>query len=84
MIKILLILVLSMFSLSLVACVSKDKDSSSKVKVIDIQLTQEEYAFGVDKNNPELLAAVNELIADSMEDGTFEKYLIITLVMEQQ
>lgn len=73
--KILIILVLSMFSLSLVACVSKDKDSSSKVKVIDIQLTQEEYAFGVDKNNPELLAAVNELIADSMEDGTFEKIL---------
>ncbi len=73
--KILMILVLSMFSLSLVACVSKDKDSSSRVKVIDIQLTQEEYAFGVDKNNPELLAAVNELIADSMEDGTFEKIL---------
>ncbi len=73
--KLLMILVLSVFSISLVACGSKDKDSSSKVKVIDIQLTQEEYAFGVDKSNPELLEAVNELIADSMEDGTFEKIL---------
>lgn len=72
--KLLMILVLSVFSISLVACGSKE-DSSSKVKVIDIQLTQEEYAFGVDKSNPELLATVNEFIADSMEDGTFDKVL---------
>lgn len=43
------------------------------VKVIDIELTQEEYAFGVDKEQPELLAATNEFIAQIFEDGTFEE-----------
>jgi len=46
---------------------------SSKVKVIDIQLTQEEYAFGVDKNQPELLEKVNEFIAKIKSDGTFDE-----------
>ena len=32
----------------------KDKEGSAVVKVIEIPLTQEEYAFGVDKNQPEL------------------------------
>lgn len=51
---------------------STDK-AGSVVKVIDIPLTQEEYAFGVDKNQPELLAKVNEFIAQIQSDGTFEK-----------
>ena len=35
-------------------------DSAAKgVKVVDIDLTEEEYAFGVDKNQPELLEQVN-------------------------
>ena len=42
------------------------------VKVIEINLTEEEYAFGVDKNQPELLASVNEIIAAIMADGTFD------------
>jgi polar amino acid transport system substrate-binding protein len=46
---------------------------SSKVKVVDIPLTQEEYAFGVDKNQPELLKKVNEFIAQIKSDGTFDK-----------
>jgi ABC-type amino acid transport substrate-binding protein len=45
------------------------------VKVIDIQLTQEEYAFGVDKNQPELLDEVNKFIAKIKSDGTFENIL---------
>ena len=37
------------------ACSSKSTDSTNgKVKVIDIALSDEEYAFGVDKNQPEL------------------------------
>ncbi len=48
---------------------------SASVKVIDIPLTQEEYAFGVDKNQPELLKEVNEFIAQIKSDGTFEKIL---------
>lgn len=49
--------------------------SSKAVKVIDIQLTQEEYAFGVDKNQPELLDEVNKFIAKIQSDGTFDSIL---------
>ena len=42
------------------------------VKVINIPLTEEEYAFGVDKNQPELLTQVNEFIAKIKSDGTFD------------
>lgn len=49
--------------------------SNNAVKVIDIQLTEEEYAFGVDKNQPELLEEVNKFIAQIQSDGTFESIL---------
>lgn len=42
-----------------------------KIKVIDYDLTEEEYAFGVDKNNAELLAKVNEIIAKIKSEGTY-------------
>lgn len=42
-------------------------------KTIDIELTSEEYAFGVDKTQPQLLADVNSFIAKIMKDGTFEE-----------
>lgn len=46
--------------------------ASKKVKVVDIQLTQEEYAFGVQKDDAELLAKVNEYITKIKSDGTFD------------
>ncbi len=42
------------------------------IKCIDIKLTDEQYAFGVDKNNAELLAKVNEFINNAMKDGTID------------
>lgn len=57
---------------------SSDGDTSNggkAVKVIDIALTQEEYAFGVDKNQPELLEEVNKFIAEIQADGTFDEIL---------
>ena len=42
-------------------------------KVIEIELTSEEYAFGVDKQQPELLESVNKFIAEIKADGTFEE-----------
>lgn len=52
--------------------------SSAGVKVIPIELTSEEYAFGVDKNQPELLEQANAYIEQILSDGTldaiFEKY----------
>ena len=43
------------------------------VKVIDINLTEEEYAFGIDKDQPELLEKTNAFIEKIMKDGTFDK-----------
>ena len=52
----------------------KTADSTAaKVKVIDIALTDEQYAFGVDKDQPELLAQTNEFIAELMESGKFDE-----------
>ena len=56
----------------IMACVSCGGGASAGVKVIEIDLTSEEYAFGVDKNQPELLEQVNTFLAKIMEDGTFD------------
>lgn len=60
---------------TLTACGSKDDNNANKktAKVIDINLTNEEYAFGVDKTQPELLEQVNNFIAQINSDGTFEE-----------
>ena len=42
------------------------------IKVIDIPLTVEEYAFGVDKAQSELLASVNTILADIKANGTLD------------
>ena len=54
---------------------SQSGNKTSSVKVIDIPLTEEEYAFGVDKNQPELLEEVDKFIAQIMSDGTFDEIL---------
>ncbi len=55
---------------------SGDADKADKAKltakVIDIDLTSEEYAFGVDKSQPELLTTVNKFIAEIKSNGTFD------------
>ena len=48
-------------------------DDAAKAKVVEIELTKEEYAFGVDKNQPELLEKVNAFIKKIMENGTFDE-----------
>ena len=55
----------------LAGCGSKGETVTAKV--IDIDLTNEEYAFGVDKNQPELLEKTNEFIAKIKSDGTLDK-----------
>ncbi len=49
-----------------------DTDGNNGVKTIDISLTDEQYALGVAKDDPELLAKVNEYIKKIKEDGTFD------------
>ncbi len=59
-----------MATMLLVGCGS---DSAKKtVKVIEVELTSEEYAFGVDKNQPELLESVNAFIKEIKENGKFD------------
>ena len=58
-------MVVALLATALFACGDNaTKDPAAKaVKVIDIDLTQEECAFGVDKTQPELLTQVNAFIA---------------------
>ena len=42
---------------------------TQKVKVIDIALSDEEYAFGVDKKQPELKEKANAFIKELKENG---------------
>lgn len=62
------VLILSMFS----ACGGDASSQATGVKVIPIPLTEEEYAFGVDKNQPELLEQANAYIQQIQSDGTLE------------
>ncbi len=57
-----------MLAATLTACGGEAKTA----KVIEVELTQEEYAFGVDKTQPELLEDVNAFIKQIKEDGTFD------------
>jgi len=79
LLTVLALLVVSMFTLTGCSSDNKGTDSGNGskavVKVINIPLTQEEYAFGVNKNQPELLDEVNKFIAKIKEDGTFDKIL---------
>lgn len=50
----------------------KDKEKTPAVKVINYDLTSEQYAFGVDKDQPELLTKVNEILKEMKSDGTFD------------
>ena len=50
-----------------------DGEKKTTAKVIEIWLTNEEYAFGVDKTQPELLESVNEFIEEIKATGTFDE-----------
>lgn len=58
--------------LSMTACAGGGSEEPVTAKVIDIDLTSEQYAFGVDKTQPELLDEVNAFVRQIKEDGTLE------------
>ena len=47
--------------------------SAAKVKLVDIELSSEEYAFGVDKKQPELKEKCNELLKEMKSSGELEE-----------
>lgn len=60
-------------ALALIACCFAGCGSKITTKVIDINLTEEDYAFGVDKSQPELLSQVNAFIKEIKENGKFDE-----------
>lgn len=74
--KLLALTLILVMAASAVACGAKEKEADAApvtAKVIDVELTSEQYAFGVDKNQPELLEKANQFIADIQADGTFDE-----------
>ncbi|MBO5788389.1 MAG: transporter substrate-binding domain-containing protein [Clostridia bacterium] len=65
-----LLLTIVLLTFSLASCGNEtDKDA---VKVVDIPLTEEEYAFCVAPGNTELLETVNAFLKQSKENGVFD------------
>ena len=74
--KLLSLVLVAAMALSVVACGAKEEAAAEApvtAKVIDVELTEEQYAYGVDKNQPELLDEVNAFIAEIKENGTFDE-----------
>lgn len=55
------------------ACGGKEEDVKVTAKVINIELTEEQYAFAVDKEQPELLEQVNAFIKEIKENGKMDE-----------
>lgn len=53
--------------------VSAMKESGLKIKTVDEALRTENIAIAVNKDNPELLKAINEAIKSMVEDGTYKE-----------
>ncbi len=71
--KLLTLALAAVMSVTALAGCGKEEKKSKKAKVIQIDLTSEEYAFGVDKDQKELLDDVNKFIEDIKADGTFDE-----------
>ncbi len=67
------ILVLSM--LTLASCKPNDENTDPVVKVIDVKLTDEEYAFVCKKGNTELVSGFNSFLAEIKDNGKFDEYV---------
>ena len=67
------ILALVLVSVALVACGNNSGANDGHVKVIDIPLSVEDYAFCVAKDNTELLDSVNAYLAEIKSNGEFDK-----------
>ena len=65
----LLIILVMIFS---VGCSDTGREEG-EVDLIEVRLTEEEYAFGIDKNQPELLKQANDFIAKLIADGTLDE-----------
>ena len=67
-----LLAVAAMIAVLCCSCGAPADSSAAKVKVIDIALSEEEYAFCVNQADTELLGKVNEYLKQIKSDGTFD------------
>lgn len=76
--KVLAVVLAALIAAAVFAGCSKEEKkpeapATEKVKVIDIDLSDEVYALGVNKDDADLLAKANEFIDKILKDGTFDE-----------
>lgn len=69
------IISLVLVAVMLVICLASCNEKVTGVKVIDIKLTDEEYAFAVQKGDTELLSSLNEFMAEIKANGKFDEII---------
>lgn len=69
------IIALALVAIMLAFCCASCNSNSGKVKVIDIKLTDEEYAFAVQKGEAELLKSLNDFMDEIRANGKFDEIL---------
>ena len=63
---------LIMFSLLFLSTTISCNENSSEVKIVDINLTNEEYSYVVKQGNVELIDSFNNFLVDITNNGTFD------------
>lgn len=71
--KILSLALAALLLVSCIACFASCGDSIKGVKVIEIKLTEEEYAFAVQKGDTELLTKLNTFMTEIKANGKFDE-----------
>ena len=71
--KILSLALAALMIFTCVACFASCGDSIKAVKVIEVKLTEEEYAFAVQKGDAELLGQLNAFMAEIKGNGKFNE-----------
>ncbi len=69
------IIALALVCLMLVSCFASCASSVKGVKVVDVKLTEEEYAFAVQKGDTELLNSLNAFMTEIRESGKFDEII---------
>lgn len=69
------IISLALVAIMLAFCFASCNSNSGKVKVVDLKLTDEEYAFAVQKGDAELLKSLNDFMDEIRANGKFDEIL---------
>ena len=73
--KIISIALAAIMALSVICIFASCSKTGTKVKVIDIPLTVEEYGFGINKSNIDLVQKANAYLNEIKSNGKFDEIL---------